>query len=692
MTSFSTETQLSTSGYTTKGFNANSKNFVLGAYESASKVNHYDGYMAEVHFIDGQALTPSSFGTTGSNGRWKPKTYSGTYGTNGFYLDFADSGNLGDDESGNTNDFTATNLAATDQVTDTPHNNFATLNELTTRTYPELREGNLQQYNHDTANSGCAAATIMPKTGKWYCEMYLESPSAGDYPFFGITDTLNLNQQGDHGTKMAAGFEIDGATNNQSSTNLGSITNTNTGWPTFADNDIVMFALDCDNRKWWIGRNGTWTNSGDPAAGSNQQLSWTNDTEVCSVMLGYSGGGGGGDQSVWNFGQEGSFAGKTTAQGNADENGYGDFYYSPPSGYVALCTNNLPEPTIKDSGDYFNTVLYTGNNVDDRSITGVGFQPDFMWSKERTSTGNPFIVDSSRGVTKVLQTNLQNSEATVADGFQAFESDGFQVGAANSTNETGVDYVNWCWKINGGTETTNNDGTIESYVQTNTTAGISIAEYQGNGTLGATFGHGLGSVPDLSIYKCREQTVDWAVWSRAYNPGGTNAARLNTDAAWGGSNGAGFFNDVAPTSSVITLGNRSEINQSSQNYVSYHFKSIPGFSKFGVYIGNGNADGTFVYTGFKPAFVMVKAVSRSGDWIMEDATRSTFNPVDDYLRANSSNAEVVGTSSAIIDFTSNGFKCRANGFVINESSASYIYMAFAEAPFGGILTNEATAR
>ena len=347
ITAFNTET------YPSEDYDCHVNNTVahhIGAQSRGSANDHFDGYITELHSIDGSAKAQTDFGEFNDNGVWIPKAYTGTYGTNGFFMEFKQTGTgtnasgIGADTSGNNNHFAVNNLASTDIVTDTCTNNFATMNILTAGAdEPVMREGNLQQYEHGSSNSAGIAPTIMPDKGKWYVELYLESPSSGDYPFFGITDQRNLNQQNANGTKMAAGFEIDGQTNNQSTTDLGSITNTNTGWPTFADNDIVMFALDLDNRKLWIGRNDNWINSGDPAAGSNEQLSWTLSTNVSVMMLGYDGGGGGGAQSVWNFGQDGSFAGKATAQGNADGNSYGDFYYSPPSGYYALNTKNLAE-------------------------------------------------------------------------------------------------------------------------------------------------------------------------------------------------------------------------------------------------------------------------------------------------------------------------------------------------------------
>ena len=327
----------------TKGFSHNSEHTI--GRTNIDNGSPFDGYMTEFHAVGGSQLDATSFGKFNENGVWIPKKYTGSHGTNGFYLEFkqtgtsANSSGMGADTSGNDNHFAATNLAAIDVTTDTCTNNFCTLNPLTARTYPVLREGNLQQHEHGTGNSAGVAATIMPINGKWYAELYLESPSGGDYPFFGITDTLNLNNKGDYGSKMAAGFEIDGATNNQSTTNFGTITNTNTGWPSFADNDIVQFALDLDNRKLWIGRNGTYINSGNPASGSNQQLSWTVSDNTSLILLGYDGSGGGGSTSKWNYGNP-PFS---ISSGNADANGYGNFEYAPPSGYYSICTKNLAE-------------------------------------------------------------------------------------------------------------------------------------------------------------------------------------------------------------------------------------------------------------------------------------------------------------------------------------------------------------
>ena len=637
----------------------------------------FDGYMAEVHFIDGQALTPSSFGSTDSTtGHWKPKVYSGSYGTNGFYLDFADSNAFGDDESGNTNDFTPTNLTATDKTTDTPHNNFAILNELqnfdASLGATTLTDGNTIAKFTSATQNGNALGTISVGSGKWYWEV--KCLALGGQVAVGIADvdvsyyTSSMNSATDFTCFYRAS---DG--NKQLSGSASSY------GASYTANDIIGIALNLDDNQITFYKNGS----------SQGAISITGGYRYLPAQYGYNNG----ELNV-NFGNP-SFS---ISSGNADQNGYGNFEYAPPSGFLALCTNNLPELTIKDSSAYFNTVLYTGTGSTGRSVTGVGFQPDIVWIKNRTDAWGHSFNDSSRGSNKTLITNANSAEqASYAYGYlSSFNSDGFTLadGASGDdfVNQTSDNYVAWNWRINGGTESTNNDGTIESYVQVNTTAGISIAEYQGNGSNGATFGHGLGSVPDVSIYKCREQATDWVYWPRRYNPAATNAIRLNTDAAFGGANGAGFFNDTAPTSSVVTLGTRSEVNQSSQNYVSYHFKSIPGFSQFGKYQGTGTTDATrpFIHTGFKPAFVIIKAAGTVTDWRMIDNARNTYNPVNARLFPNQNTAEITADEA---DFVSNGFKLRGTQTTgVNQAGEIYLYMAFAESPFGGILTTETTAR
>lgn len=334
--------------------------------------------------------------------------------------------------------------------------------------------------------------------------------------------------------------------------------------------------------------------------------------------------------------------------------------------------------TINDPTQYFNTVLYTGNNVDDRSITGVGFQPDFMWSKERNSTGNHFLVDSSRGATKVLQGNLSNPEANVTDGFQAFESDGFQVGAANSTNETGVNYVNWCWLANGGTTSSNTDGTVTSTVQANTTAGFSIVQWTGIHPGNHTVGHGLGKRPECIIVKTRDSDENWIVRFKDTITGNAfHKLHLNKNNTIAVDYTLGNMQDT--TSSVFYLQNSDQENNNGDAMIAYCFAPIKGFSKFGSYTGNGSTDGPFNYLGFKPAFLIWKNTNGVDGWYMYDNKRSPYNQIREYLSPNQNIVE--GTNGGAVDFVSNGWKIRNTGTDMNTSGSTYIYMAFAESPF-----------
>jgi len=652
----------------------------------------FDGYMAEVHFIDGQALTPSSFGTTGSNGRWKPKTYSGTYGTNGFYLDFADSGNLGDDESGNTNDFTANNLAAIDQVTDTPQNNFATMIPAANLT---ISEGNLNFTHNRTSNWDGTTASMGVQTGKWYYEAKLTSTDSNprhDIGFVGNPETWTVVVDG----KGTAGDPISNMTNAywfHSNTNSAGYLNTtgtygsNVSQWGIASGDIVGVALDLDNQKIYFHKNGTYYgadgNSSNPTNGTNPAYSSITTGIHYRPFLMVRNDGSANNTISMNFGNP-SF---TISSGNSDDNGYGNFEYAPPSGYLALCTNNLPEPTIKDSSDYFNTVLYTGDGNDDRTVTGVGFQPDFLWIKERSSTSSHRIFDSSRGASKRIEPDNTNAESTDTTNHKSFDADGFTLGTSGSTNENSQTYVAWNWKANVGSTSSNTDGSITSTVQANTTAGFSIVTYTGTGS-NATIGHGLGKAPSFLVTKARNTAgYAWIAWHNALT-GDESIELQSTDAK---STNSTSWNSTVPTSSVFSVGTRLGTNANGTTYVAYCFAEIEGYSKFGKYTGNGSTNGTFVYTGFKPAWLMVKRTDSAGEnWTMFDNKRDGYNVNNDMLKANVSETE--DAAGNFFDLLSNGFKVREIAARHNASGGTYIYMAFAEAPFGGILTNEATAR
>src|SRR5210317_2676957 len=324
--------------------------------------------------------------------------------------------------------------------------------------------------------------------------------------------------------------------------------------------------------------------------------------------------------------------------------------------------------TINKPSDHFNTVLYTGNGST-QSITGVGFQPDWTWIKERSSTSGHEVYDSTRGATKLLSPNATDVEGTNASALTSFDSDGFSVGSGGAVNENSQTYVGWNWLANGGTTSSNTDGSITSTVQANTTAGFSVVTWTGTGA-NATVGHGLGVAPSMIISKNRDLgTGDWVVYHSGI--GATKYLQLNQTAATGTS--AIAWNNTEPTSSVFSVGTWDSGNGSGDKIVSYCFAEIKGYSKFGSYTGNGSTDGIFVYTGFKPAWLMIKRTDSTSSWSMRDTARSTFNVVTNRVWADLSNAESTSTTETI-DILSNGFKARNNIGGINTSGGTYIYM------------------
>ena len=336
--------------------------------------------------------------------------------------------------------------------------------------------------------------------------------------------------------------------------------------------------------------------------------------------------------------------------------------------------------TINKSTDYFNTKLYTGNGST-QSITGVGFQPDFVWTKSRTTTQSHVLTDAVRGVTKTLFTNATQAEATLS-GITAFGTDGYTLGASDLWSENSASFASWNWLANGA-GSANTDGSISSTVSVNTTSGFSIVKYTGTGST-ATVGHGLGAVPDMMIIKKYSGAgTQWTIYHKSL--GNTKHILFTTGSE---TTQANYWNDTSPTSSVWTMGNQSEINGSGATNICYAFAEKQGFSKFGSYIGNGSTDGTFVYTGFKPAYVTLKRSSNNSDWHHFDNKRAGFNGDNDYLKLNGSDSE--GTSGDRIDFLSNGFKLRYATGNLNETGDTFIYNAFAEAPLVG--TNGVTAK
>jgi len=637
---------------------------------------YFGGYMAEVYFIDGQQLTPSSFGETDSaTGVWKPKAYSGTYGTNGFYLKFADnsgttSTTLGKDSSGNGNNWTPNNFSVTagtgnDSLVDSPtaygtdtgvggevRGNYATFNPLFgTAT---LANGNLQLTG--PVGNALRASTLGVTSGKWYTEITVASALS-------VSAQMGVSIYNQAALPTVNGTASRGYLYTGQKYSNGTLASYGTS---FTNGDVIGVAIDLDNGKVWFSKNGTWQASGDPAAGTNAAYTDLGTTSTWFVTVQTAGATGGATCHA-NFGQRA-------------------FSYTAPSGFKALCTINLPTPTIGATSttlanDYFDVNLYTGNGSSQSIVNSGGFQPDFVWYKSRSSgVFNHGLFDVIRGTSKQLFSNSTSAEGTFS-GVTAFNSNGFSVGSDNGGNENGGSMVAWQWK-GGGTGVTNTAGTITSTVSASTTSGFSIVTYTGNGTAGATVGHGLGVTPDMIIVKSRSVgTGDWVVWHSSLTSSNNNYLLLNSTAAVNTANQP--WNNTLPTSSVFSLRTWDSVNQNGSTYVAYCFDAVAGYSAFGSYTGNGSADGPFVYTGFRPKYVLVKRTNTTGNWQVFDGARDTYNFVDLRLQPNLSNAEAAGTTSALYfaDFLSNGFKIVGTDTDWNASSSTYIYAAFAEFPF-----------
>jgi len=697
------ETSFSTSSYPTQNYDTaywnNTNEHRIGMFQDNSAL-HFDGYTSEFNFVDGSALDPTSFGEF-KNGVWIAKEYTGSYGTNGFRLQFnqtgtgtASSSTIGADTSGNANHFSSSGIVASDcDMPDSPENNFCTNNSVapdtTGSTNHSFSEGNLK-VSTSTDDWWNTFGTIgLPFSGKYYWEYRAIGSGSVDQNVGIVTTDWYRGSSGGIDTADAYSLYASGGTGYLYTD--GSNVNKGSGW-FWTWGDIVNFAFDADTGKVWYGINGTWLGSGNPATGTNEAQT-VNSTDLAKGMLPAFSGYWTGGTPVMNFGQDSTFAGATTAGGNTDANGKGDFKYSVPSGYLALCTANLPEPTISPNADtqaenYFNTVTWSGDNTSPRSITGWGFQPDWMWSKARNKAYYHWIYDSVRGAGSGKGLG---SSTTLAEGGQgdatygyisSFDSDGFTAtsGTTNNSdhNETGTNYVGWGWKA-GGTAVSNTDGTITSTVSANTDAGFSIITYTGNATAGATVGHGLGVKPDFMIFKSRGAVGSWYVYHKDLTA--ENSIYLNLTN--GSTDQLSSYNDTEPTDSVITFGDGSGTNPTSITMVGYIFAEIEGYSKFGSYIGNGSAgaDSPFIYLGFRPAFVLFKnATTTATNWQMNDSVRDTFNVVNKRLAPSTSDAESSSTYQ-FGDFLSNGFKIRETDDTWNKSGATYIYMAFAENPF-----------
>jgi len=439
--------------------------------------------------------------------------------------------------------------------------------------------------------------------------------------------------------------------------------------------EYYVVGVSAENGAVYFSKNGVWQNSGVPTSGATRTgsaLNWTGGTIDFTFAVAVMTTAGG---AVVNFGQDSSFAGNKTAQGNQDGNSVGDFYYAPPSGYLALCTDNLPTPSISgvEAGQNFNTLLYDDGAG---AKTGLGFQPDVVWVKSRGATNDHKLTDSLRGVEEALTPNTTSGEVTYDQGIIAFGTDGFTVGTDDHFDSTvGSGMASWNWKA-ATTFDPKTDGNIAAASgQSNATAGFSIVRYTGENAV-KTIGHGLATAPKLVIVK----NLGVIQWPTFYIRGDGSDGLLTLD-----QNGVGeaaatsFWNDTIPTASVFTVGASANTGGlTSPDYIAYCFAEVEGYSKIDLYEGNNNADGPFIYTGFRPAWFMIKNTDAVEPWMISDNKRSTYNLVTRDLQPSTYNAEATGSLS--IDYVSNGFKLRSNNATMNTSH-TFLYVAIAESPF-----------
>jgi len=657
--------------YETLYYNNNGKDQVIGnAFDSSN--NQYNGYLAEIYFIDGQSLDASSFGETNEfTNQWIPKDASDlTFGTNGFYFKFEDSADLGNDSSGNDNDFAVANLATDAKSPDSPTNNFCTWNPLANDAHAStFYEGNLK--GTTSTYYGAGSTFILPTTGKWYVEGLAGSVIAANGLFFGIADPavmFTVTKMYDNPTYCAV-YRNDGLLIYTGGNN------TTTDIASYVTGDIIGIAVDIDADEFWFAKNNTWqgVSSPNPSTGTAGHTLSTPAAVDWTFIFGS--GDTNTEELIINCGQDSSFAAnKTTGSAEAaDGNGIGDFYYAPPTAFLALCTSNLPDPSIKLPGEHFNTLLYDDGAG---AKTGLGFQPDVVWVKARGAANDNKLTDSLRGVEEALTTNTTAAETTYAQGLLAFGADGFTVGTDDHFDSTvGSGMASWSWKAATTFDpATDGDITVASG-QSNATAGFSIVRYTGENAIN-TIGHGLPTAPKLIIVK----NLGVVQWPTFYNRGDGTDGIIFLDQSGAGSNaGTAYWNDTNPTASVFTVGAANDTGGlTSPDYIAYCFAEVEGYSKIGLYEGNNNADGTFIYTGFRPAWFMIKNTDSTEPWMISDNKRSTYNLVTRDLQPSTGNAEATGSLS--IDYVSNGFKLRSNNATMNTSH-TFLYVAIAESSF-----------
>ena len=755
---------------TVRSLDTTSNGFRLGGWWGGYDL--FRGYIADFYLIDGLALTPSSFTETNvETGQLIPKKYTGSFGTSGAHLLFDDNSGttattLGKDSSGNSNNFTPISFITGDSVKDSPTNNFCTWNPLENFDNVTLSDGNLRA--DGVAGYDMIKGNMGVSSGKWYFEIeadaiYANTWSGGIHELYPNPNYPQAYWYASYYTAADYGHVYAVMDNNKRCTNGSQTTFTSD----ITAGDIVGFRLDLDNNELSISVNGT---------DKGKVYDIQGGVTYTPAQQGYANS----SKAVLNCGQDSTFIGAVSSGGNTDENGIGDFKYAVPSGYKAICSANLPDPTILLPNKHFDTILYTGNGGS-QTIT-YNYLPDWAWIKSRSSGDSHFLMDSVRGIGQQLATDDTSNEANGSAKFTGYTSTGYTLNTSDgSLNANSSNYVSWGWNAGdtdgktytvtvvsdsgnkyrfdgygtsavtldlaeggtyifnypsahpfrfsttsdgthgGGSEYTtgvtvlsstsvhivvaasapqlyyfctihsgmggaintnttlgssNFDGAIQSTVKVNATAGFSIGTWVSDGSGSPnSFGHGLGVRPDFVIIKDRDGSGNWQVWSYTFSNATNNFISLNLET---GTQTAGAAMWGTINSSVVNF--RHSANSSNGNkMIGYFFNSVEGYSKFGKYTGNGNTNGVFIYTGFRPAWVMIKTTQQDGQWIIIDNKRDPHNVTKKNLRADEYGAE--NTSYEYHDFCANGFKLRTSSASRNPNNQTVLYFAFAESPF-----------
>jgi len=731
---------------------------------------YLDGYLADVHFIDGQALDPTSFGEFDDNGVFQPIEYTGTYGTNGFHLDFSDNSTaaaLGTDTSGNGNTWTVNNITASEyRVIDAPtlSNGAMIVRGVSGGSVSVTISGDGTK-NYFTSSDGINWTWQSSATSATYSANYIASGGAGTNSRIAVsngafqyamwntntdfdstsnttTDTTGLtfttatangsnadslldSPQNGTQTDTGAGGEVSGNYCTLNPLAIGSFTLSNGNLDVVSTGGYgkALSTFGMSSGKWYFestmnaaniyncigiantnafyklseyaGQSNTdWTYLGDGRKVSNAGRVAYGSSYTSGDVIGVAFDADAGTLTFYKNGssQGTAFTGLTSGpyfpvvidDSNVDQTnqslnfGQRAFAYSAPSGYKALCTANLPDPTIADGSTYFTTTTYSGNSGDGLSTTQdivTGFSPDMVWIKHRNGTNSHVIFDTIRGAGKRIFPNLTNSEDTKTQTLSTFNNNGFTLNGDNSVNDVGGNYVAWAWDA-GSSTVSNTDGDVISSVRANTSAGFSIVKWNPDSN-GQSVGHGLNAVPEFIMAKALDNGHSWRVYHKDLTSGENLLLDTNQPEDV-------YSADIDIVNSTVFDGGQGLTGSSLNNNIAYCFTSVEGYSAFGSYTGNGIANGPFVYTGFRPRWVLFKTSTETAAgntaWYIYDAARLGYNGsgTNKSLKANTTDIEA---NAGDFDLLSNGFKLRNNNGGLNTSNATYIYAAFAENPF-----------